>query len=254
MRDIRKFHEEYLSNIESINNKHLITPLGNIPKKYKDSFWKKLVLWILIGSIITSFVFATINNFFECWIYEWVSNLFLNLALGLTASLIILLYTERKGRSISFYEQNLDLFKERYEKMNTAFHASFGNIQRNISFNRLQEATDDAFNSFECFDCTINFFEFLFKGFGEVPKPLNNITKEHIYQSKKYSSELVKEMKKNYTSNGVLSEDDLYRVIENGDIIYNLLNKFKLWIDETEKNLYGMKYNNKNSNLNEDKK
>ena len=248
MRVNKEWNEKYLSGIESAYNKHLTSPLQNIPKKFNTTSWKTLILWILIGSIVFSFGFAMINNCFDKWICEWFSNLFLNLALGMTASLIILLYTERKEKTIRFYDQNLKLLKERHEQLHRAFFESFGKIQRNVSFHRMKEATDDAFNSFECFFCSINFFEFLFDNFDEVPEPLSDITKEQIDLAKSDALKLYKEMETKATANGFLSEEDLSRVITNGDIIYSLLNKFKQWIDITENGLYGIKYGNEKDN------
>lgn len=248
MRINKEWHEQYLAGIESVYDRHLITPLQNIPPKYNESFWKRLNLWVLFGSVALSFCFAALNHCYDSWICEWFSNLFLNLALGMTASLIILLYTERKEQNIRFYDQNLKLLKERYEQLHRAFLASFGNIQRNVSFHRMTEATDDAFNSFECFFCAVNFFEFLFDNFDEVPEPLSDITKEQIDLAKSDALKLYKEMETKATANGFLSEEDLSCVITNGDIIYSLLNKFKLWIDITENGLYGIKYGNEKDN------
>ena len=81
----------------------------------------------------------------------------------------------------------------------------------------MDEATEDAFNSFECFFCVINFFEFLFANFAEVPKPLNEITNEQIEQAKKESLELYREMQAKAGKGNTLSEEDLTRVQNNGD-------------------------------------
>lgn len=243
----KEWNKKYLSDIESITNRHLISPLQNIPKKYDFSFWKRRIGLILIGSVLLSFCFATLNHLLENWICEWFSNLFLNLALGLTASLIVLRFTNRRDQNINFYEQNLQLLKERYEKLQTAYYASFGLIMKNISFNKLKEATDNAFNSFDCFFCAVNFFEFLFEKFDEIPAPLNKITKEQIEKAKKQSLELYKEMESKADKSGTLSQDDLNRVLNNGDIVYSLLGAFKLWIDTTEAKLYGTKYGNENN-------
>ena len=242
MRINKEWNEKYLSGIESISNRHLITPLKNIPKKYKVSFWKKLITSVLVGSVLFSFGFAALNHAYECWLYEWFSNLFLNLSLGMIASLILLLYTDRKEKNINFYEKNLELLKNRYEQLHNAFSASFGVIRKDISFNRMKEATDDAFNSFECFFCTINFFEFLFKALDYIPKQFGDITKEKIEKAKKDSIELYQELESKIDSDGNLSIEDLSRVERNGDIIFSLLNNFRLWIDMTEDNLYGTMY------------
>ena len=248
MRVNKEWNHKYLSGIESITNRHLISPLQNIPKKYNFSFWKNIIAWVLVGGVLSSFGFATLNHLYESWVCEWFSNLFLNLALGMTASLIILLYTNRKEQNINFYEQNLQLLKDRHDKLRTAYYASFGSIMKNLSYRKMDEATEDAFNSFECFFCVINFFEFLFANFAEVPKPLNEITNEQIEQAKKESLELYREMQAKAGKGNTLSEEDLTRVQNNGDIVYSLLGKFKLWIDITENGLYGTKYGNEKNN------
>ena len=51
-----------------------------------------------------------------------------------------------------------------------------------------------------------------------------------------------KELESKIDSDGNLSIEDLSRVERNGDIIFSLLNNFRLWIDMTEDNLYGTMY------------
>ena len=250
----KEWNEKYLSGIESVYDKNLITPLKSIPKKYNAIFWKRINASVLGTGMVLSFVFAAINHCQNAWIFEWLSNMFLNLSLGMLASLIILLYTECKEQNVNFYEQTLELFKGREQQLRTAFFASFRSIPRNLSYNKLNEATEDAFNSFECFFAIVNFYEFLYKNFDVMPKPLNQISIEKINEAKKDELELYKKMEAKVCANGCLKKDDLEAVERSGDIIYSILNKFKLWIMETEKSLYDVKYGNTNdTNIGGDK-
>lgn len=238
----KEWNEKYLSGIFSIYDRSLVSPIKNIPRPYNATFWKKLNVAFLIGGALISFFFAALNHMFENWILDWVSNLFLNLSLGMLASLIILMYTDRKQENISFYEQNLDLLKNQAKKMDEAFYESFGKIPYHTSFNDFEKATNSAFNAFECFFAIINFFELLYDNFDRIPRPFNCVTKEKLKEAKEKELELCKKIENAISDNVFLDRDNLFLVERSGDFIHGMLAKLKIWISDTEKNLYEIKF------------
>ena len=54
------------------------------------------------------------------WFFNWISNTFLSLSLGVVASLLIMGYTNARERNVAFYSDIIPVLENRHENMHKA--------------------------------------------------------------------------------------------------------------------------------------
>ena len=55
------------------------------------------------------------------WFFNWISNTFLSLSLGVVASLLIMVYTNARERNVAFYSDIIPVLENRHENMHKAY-------------------------------------------------------------------------------------------------------------------------------------
>lgn len=238
----KEWREKYLSEIDTITTNKLVTPLSNMPKIYKHSFWVVLNIAVMCFCVLLSFLFALLYDTYQLWYFAWLDGLFLNLSIGLVASLYLLLSSNQKDKNVLFYSENLDLMNLQYDKLMEAKGASLGRLMKNLSYNDIEKATFDAKNVFEFSFCTINFFEIMLPRLRKNSKLFKKYKDDIIDEKKRELINLYKDFEKELFSTKQVSRKTLEDILYYDNIADNMLSKFKIYIENVEMALYNNKY------------
>ena len=127
-----KWRDEVLGNVENFCHSNI---LDATPPKF--CYW----VWYLLlggGTVVALMVSAVLASQ-----YNWISNLFGNVAAGLIASFVLLLFTSTKEKNLSYYESMTPELSQVVQALEIAFNKLYWE-ERELREDKRRFAFDDS--------------------------------------------------------------------------------------------------------------
>lgn len=234
--------DKYLSNVETLDKADVgKSPLSRIPKPLNRKAWMIGCIIGLVASMAISCLFSWIYETKCLWFFNWISNAFLSLSLGVVASLLIMVYTNAKERNISFYSDIIPILESRRENMHKAYFDTYFKVDihcRNQKYTECYQTWHASCNT--CF-VILEFLRYLHKVLPFHPQSLT-FSLEEIEKANEHLTEANERISHEFFDQDCISRETVTyccRALECGT--YCLYNIEDL-IQEFKCNLYGIKY------------
>lgn len=234
--------DKYLGDIESLNKTDVgKSPLSRIPEPLNRKAWIIIATIDLVGALVASGLIAWLYEITGFWLFNWISNAFLSLSLGIVASLIIMLYTNAKERNISFYSDIIPVLENRRENMRKAYFDYALKIDR-FYYSKDYEKCYNAWHA-NCNTCFVilEFLRYLHTVLPFHPKSLTFSLAE-IEKAENNLSEANEKISKEFFDQHMISEETEKICRQASDCGLVGLYEIEGLIQELKCNLYGIKY------------
>lgn len=175
------------------------------------------------------------------WVFNWISNTFLSLSLGVVASLIIMVYTNVRERNIAFYSDIIPILETRHANMHKAY------FDYALKVDRFYHSKDyeKCYNAWHinCNTCFVilEFLRYIHAVLPFSPKSLT-FSLEKIEKAKNSLSEADEKISREFFDQNIISaetEKVCYQILDCG---LAGLYEIEELIQELKCNLYGIKY------------
>lgn len=234
--------DKYLRDIESLNKTDVgKSPLSRIPKPLNRKAWMIVCIIGLVASMAISCLFSWIYEMKGLWFFNWISNAFLSLSLGVVASLLIMVYTNARERNVAFYSDIIPVLENRHENMHKAYFDYALKIDR-FYYSHDYEKCYYAWHA-NCNTCLVilDFLRYLHTVLPFRPKSLTS-SLEKIEKAKDNLTEANEKISKEYFAHNTISEETEKICRQASDCGLVCLYEIENLIQELKCNLYGIKY------------
>lgn len=195
----------------------------------------------LVASMAISCLFSWIYEMKGLWFFNWISNAFLSLSLGVVASLLIMVYTNARERNVAFYSDIIPVLENRHENMHKAYFDYALKIDR-FYYSHDYEKCYYAWHA-NCNTCLVilDFLRYLHTVLPFRPKSLTS-SLEKIEKAKDNLTEANEKISKEYFAHNTISEETEKICRQASDCGLVCLYEIENLIQELKCNLYGIKY------------
>lgn len=234
--------DKYLSNVETLDKADVgKSPLSRIPKPLNRKAWMIVCIIGLVASMAISCLFSWIYELKFLWFFNWISNAFLSLSLGVVASLLIMMYTNARERNVAFYSDIIPVLENRHENMRKAYNDFYFKIDR---YCRNQKYTEcyHAWHA-NCNACFIilEFLRYLHTVLPFHPKSLT-FSLEKIENAKESLTEANEKISREFFDQDSISLETVSYCCRTLECGTQCLYDIEDLIQEFKCNLYGIKY------------
>ncbi len=234
--------DKYLSVVETLDKADVgKSPLSRIPKPLNRKAW---IAACAIGLLVCMAISCLLSWAYESsclWLLSWISNAFLNLSLGIVASLLIMAYTNARERNVAFYSDIIPVLENRHENMHKAYFDYALKIDR-FYYSQDYEKCYYAWHA-NCNTCFVilEFLRYLHAVLPFHPKSLTFSLVE-IEKAENNLSEANEKISKDFLGQNIISEETEKICRQASD--YGLVGLYEIedLIQEFKCNLYGIKY------------
>lgn len=234
--------DKYLRDVESLNKTGVEkSPLSRIPKPLNRKAWMIVCVIGLVASMAISCLFSWIYEVKCLWFFNWVSNTFLSLSLGVSASLLIMVYTNAKERNVAFYSDIIPVLEKRHADIQKAYFDYALKIDR-FYYSQDYEKCYNAWHA-NCNTCFVilEFLRYLHAVLPFCPKSLT-LSLEEIEKTENNLSEANEKISKEFFAQNTISEETEKICCQTSDCGLVSLYEIADLIQELKCNLYGIKY------------
>ena len=234
--------DKYLRDIESLNKIDVgRSPLSRIPKPLNRKTWMIVCIIGLVVSMAISCLFSWIYEMKGLWFFNWISNTFLSLSLGVVASLLIMGYTNARERNVAFYSDIIPVLENRHENMHKAYFDYSLKIDRFFNSHEYEKCYD-AWHA-NCNTCLVilEFLRYLHTVLPFHPKSLTS-SLEKIEKAEGNLTEANEKISKEYFAHKMISEETEKLCCHASNCGLMGLYEIESLIQELKCNLYGIKY------------
>lgn len=241
--EYEEWFDKNLGEIESLDKADINnSPFAYVPRPLRRKRWVIICIAGLSISLCASFILSLLYEIHCLWILNWCSNAFLNLAFGLTASIIILGYTNLRDKNVAFYSDILPKMENQTEKMKHAYREYSLNIDieyQKKDFKKCYEAWH--INSNTCF-VILEYLRFLNT---VLPPDLKSVLLQED-DIKKAEDQLLSAnsiIQHEFFIQNTISEETVKKCTMAANCGMNALWRLDQLVITIKQGLYGLKYN-----------
>lgn len=241
--EYKEWFKENLGDIESLYNADVgSSPFAYVPRPLRRGRWLILCVVGLIFSLGISFGLAFLYEAKNFWFVNWCSNAFLNLAFGLTASLIVLSYTNLRDKNVAFYSDIIPKMETQIDKMRNAYYSYTFKVDREYRKGNYESCYEAWFINLNTCLVILEYLRFLNT---VLPSELKLALpqEENIRKAEDSLLSANENIQKEFFSREIICEETKIKCIRAAEYGMFALDKLDQLLITIKQSLYGLKYN-----------